>query len=91
MKNKISNFIQANSPDGGFLQSEYWKNFQESVGRKTHNILTSDENDELIACANIIEHKLPIVGKYFYIPRGPAFENFKFQISNFKQSSKIKI
>jgi len=71
MNDKLLNFIQSNSPDGGFLQSEYWKNFQESVGRKTYNISASDENGDLIACANIIEHKLPVAGDYFYIPRGP--------------------
>lgn len=60
-----SKFIQENSPDGGFLQSEEWRKFQESAGRKTFNILSD------IFWANIIEHKLPIVGKYLYVPRGP--------------------
>jgi lipid II:glycine glycyltransferase (peptidoglycan interpeptide bridge formation enzyme) len=59
------NFIQRNSPDGGFLQSEQWRKFQESVGKKTFNI--SSDN----FWANIIQHQLPVVGKYFYIPRGP--------------------
>jgi len=45
-----------------FLQSKIWREFQASVGRKTFYI----EN-----FASIIEHQLPIVGKYFYIPRGP--------------------
>lgn len=62
-KNK---FIQENSPNGGFLQSEEWRKFQESAGRKTYNI-TGDN-----FYASIIEHQLPIVGKYFYIPRGPV-------------------
>lgn len=48
------------------MQSEYWRKFQEGVGRKTFNI--SSEN----FWANIIEHKLPVIGKYFYIPRGPV-------------------
>jgi peptidoglycan pentaglycine glycine transferase (the first glycine) len=61
-KNK---FIQGNSPDGGFLQSEEWRKFQESVGRKTFHV----ESEGF--WANVVEHKLPIVGKYFYIPRGP--------------------
>jgi len=68
MKEEITNFIQTNSPDGGFLQSEEWRKFQEEVGRKTFAI--SEDNLH----ANIIEHKLPIVGKYFYIPRGPVIE-----------------
>ncbi|OGI15416.1 MAG: hypothetical protein A2Z52_01635 [Candidatus Moranbacteria bacterium RBG_19FT_COMBO_42_6] len=71
-------FIQTNSPDGGFLQSEKWRKFQESFGRKTFHV--EGEN----YWANIIEHTLPIVGKYFYIPRGPviSISNFQFPISN---------
>ncbi|HAT75189.1 MAG TPA: hypothetical protein DCS28_04090, partial [Candidatus Moranbacteria bacterium] len=59
-----NNFMQKD-----FLQSDEWMEFQESVGRKTFHV--SDEN----FWANIVEHKLPIVGKYFYIPRGPIFQN----------------
>ena len=71
-------FIQANSPDGGFLQSEKWRKFQKSFGRRTFHV--EGEN----YWANIIEHTLPIVGKYFYIPRGPvaSISNFQFPISN---------
>ena len=71
MENKLSNFIQSNSPDGGFLQSEYWRKFQESAGRETYNISESDDSGELFSYANIITHKLSVVGKYFYVPRGP--------------------
>ena len=46
-----------------FLQSEEWRKFQESVGHRTFNI----SGDGF--WTNIIEHKLPIVGRYFYIPR----------------------
>jgi len=49
-----------------FLQSDQWRKFQESVGRKTFCI--SKDN----FYASIIEHKLPIAGKYFYVPRGPV-------------------
>ncbi|MDR3583231.1 MAG: peptidoglycan bridge formation glycyltransferase FemA/FemB family protein [Candidatus Pacebacteria bacterium] len=71
MDNDILKFIQQNSPDGGFLQSPEWRKFQESVGRKTYNISAEG------FYANVIEHQLPIVGKYFYVPRGPIF-NFQF-------------
>ena len=87
MENNPTAFIQQNSPDGAlkhtlqgkdFLQSDEWKKFQESVGRKTYSISGDDFH------ANILEHTLPIVGKYFYVPRGPVMEisNDKFQISN---------
>jgi len=48
-----------------FLQSEQWRKFQEAAGRRT--FLISSNNFH----ASIIEHNLPIVGKYFYVPRGP--------------------
>ena len=51
-----------------FLQSEEWRKFQENFGRKTFHI----EHEGF--WANIIEHKLPIIGKYLYIPKGPIFE-----------------
>jgi peptidoglycan pentaglycine glycine transferase (the first glycine) len=72
MKNSIDKFIQDNSPDGGFLQSEEWRKFQESIGRKTFHM----EHDGF--WANVIEHQLPIVGKYFYIPRGPVVQSSAF-------------
>lgn len=77
MKDNEINFIQLNSPDGGFLQSGDWREFQKKVGRKTFNVSSAD------FWANIIEHKLPVVGKYFYVPRGPVFEisNNKSQTS----------
>lgn len=50
-----------------FLQSVEWQKFQEAVGRKTYRI----ENDGF--SASIVGHILPIVGKYFYVPRGPVF------------------
>lgn len=51
-----------------FLQSEQWRKFQEATGKRTFNIASDG------FWANIIEHELPIVGKYFYIPRGPLGE-----------------
>lgn len=80
------NFIQQNSSDGGFLQSEHWRAFQESAGRKTFHI----EGEGF--WANVIEHELPFVGKYFYIPRGPVIE-FSIpnsQFSNNDQNLKSK-
>jgi len=84
MNEALLKFIQDNSPDGGFLQSEYWRKFQESYGRKTHSISANDDQSEPIAFANIITHSLPAVGNYFYIPRGPVVQipNSKHQIPN---------
>ncbi|MEA2007204.1 MAG: peptidoglycan bridge formation glycyltransferase FemA/FemB family protein [Patescibacteria group bacterium] len=52
--------------DGGFLQSNYWKNFQESLGRKTQVI------EEEGFSALMIFHELPVVGGYYFVPRGPS-------------------
>lgn len=68
MKKNRDEFIQENSPCGGFLQSDSWIKFQSDFGIKNHNI--SDRN----FWSNILEYKLPIVGNYFYIPRGPVRE-----------------
>ncbi len=92
MENRLLDFIRKNSPDGGFLQSEYWRKFQEGVGRKTFELEEKDENGDVIILANIVLHNLPIVGDYFYMPRGPIFENpnsksqnpNKIQIPNLK-------
>ena len=85
MEDRILNFMQANSPDGGFLQSVYWQKFQESVGRKTYSISETGGDKEMIACANVIEHILPLVGKYFYVPRGPIIkdQNYNVKVKTF--------
>jgi peptidoglycan pentaglycine glycine transferase (the first glycine) len=60
-----------------FLQSENWNVFQEATGKEVVRF----SGDEF--SANGIVHKLPLVGEYLYVPRGPIGEisNFKFQIS----------
>ena len=75
-KQNTLEFIQQNSPDGGFLQSAEWQKFQEATGRKTFHL------DGEGFLANIIEHALPIVGKYLYCPRGPVFSAAAEKISN---------
>ena len=58
-----------------FLQSASWSKFQESVGRKIFHL--ESENPASSAgkfSASLIEHTLPIVGKYLYCPRGPKTE-----------------
>jgi peptidoglycan pentaglycine glycine transferase (the first glycine) len=49
-----------------FLQSEEWRKFQESTGKRTFHVESGDLETD------IMEHKLPVVGSYFYIPRGPV-------------------
>lgn len=73
MENKRDQFIQENSACGGFLQSNQWAEFQNDFGIKKHNISDND------FWSNVLEYKLPLVGKYFYIPRGPVRDkNIKY-------------
>lgn len=59
-------FLQSQILDGGFLQSQAWMDFQKLTGKRAFHF-------EAAGCfANVIEHTLPIVGKYWYIPRGPV-------------------
>ena len=57
-----------------FLQSEEWRKFQESAGSRTFHV----EKDGL--WANIIEHRLPIVGRYFYVPRWPLNRSLNYEL-----------
>ena len=54
------------SADGGFLQSDYWRAFQESLGHRGVHI----ESDSF--WGNGVVHHLPAVGEYLYFPRGPV-------------------
>ncbi len=54
-----------------FLQSEAWRQFQESAGHQTFFL----EDDNLQSL--ILEHQLPLVGNYFYLPRGPLRKNLE--------------
>lgn len=77
MENKIIANENRENPEV-FLQSNHWRKFQEKVGRKTYSI----QNENF--CASIIEHILPIVKKYFYVPRGPILkvESLKLKVES---------
>jgi len=64
---KSEKFLVGNNVDGGFLQSKHWVAFRRELGEIIH-LAGNKENQTLI-----IENKLPIVGKYLYVPRGPIF------------------
>ncbi|MDI6777633.1 MAG: peptidoglycan bridge formation glycyltransferase FemA/FemB family protein [Patescibacteria group bacterium] len=91
MEKKFLDFIQQNSPDGGFLQSEHWKSFQEAWGRKTYSLNIADDTGDPIIAANIIEHTLPVVGNYFYVPRGPVVQVKSEKLKVKSYSSKLKV
>jgi len=68
LETQENKLIQANSPDGGFLASGVWREFQEAAGKNVFHI------GEDGFSASIIEHSLPLIGKYLYVPRGPVIE-----------------
>ncbi len=68
---KSEKFLAENSLDGGFLQSKHWRAFQQELG-KVFYLVGEKENQILV-----IENELSLVGKYFYIPRGPIFPGNK--------------
>lgn len=54
-----------------FLQSRSWASFQRKIGNETWQIGVKDEQDNVLACAQVIEQKLPLGKSYLYCPRGP--------------------
>ncbi|NTW13458.1 MAG: peptidoglycan bridge formation glycyltransferase FemA/FemB family protein [Candidatus Moranbacteria bacterium] len=71
------------------LQSEEWMRFQETVGRRTARICGEGW------IANGVVHRLPIVGEYLYVPRGPKTVNSEQVTENkgdgFRNSTKASI
>ncbi len=63
-----------------FLQSAEWLRLQEATGKE----IIPYEADGFVA--NGIIHRLPLVGTYLYVPRGPICDNFQFSIFNFQQN-----
>jgi len=74
-ENQWDEFIASN-PNGSFLQSWNWGEFQESFGRKVWR-LALKENDEIYLAALIIKQDLPLRRSYLYCPKGPLI-NPKF-------------
>lgn len=68
MNNKQTQWLNTNCPDGGILQSEEWRALEEREGFRTEHF----ESEGF--WANVIERSLPLVGKYWYVPRGPVFQ-----------------
>lgn len=71
---KLTYFLESFKKEA-FLQSDEWLKFQKSVGRSTFHVEDDCKVDQgfghFCVWANAVEHSLPIVGKYLYIPRGP--------------------
>jgi lipid II:glycine glycyltransferase (peptidoglycan interpeptide bridge formation enzyme) len=64
-------FLAENTKDGGFLQSIFWKKFLFEAGKKVFYW----ERDKFNGL--FVEHSLPLVGSYWFCPRGPIGKNEK--------------
>ncbi len=64
---KPEKFLAEHTLDGGLFQSDFWSEFHQNLKHKTLT-LGDDENFRAL----LIEHQLPLVGKYFFVPRGPV-------------------
>lgn len=68
---------------GNLWQSEDWGSFQASVGKKALRFLSFDtlSREEInlpgkvVASAQVVVNKLPMGKKWWYVPRGPLWEN----------------
>lgn len=69
-KTDWNKFILENSPES-FLQSFEWGEFQKAFGRSVFRFAIFEE-DKILMLASVIEHKLPLGLRYWYIPRGPV-------------------
>jgi len=70
-KQKWNTFVKQVSPNR-FSQSWEWGEFQESRGFKVKRLALLKEND-FMAGASFVEHKLMFGLKYWYAPGGPVF------------------
>lgn len=63
------NFLSKNSIDGGFLQSDIYGQVKQA---ENFQVFSFDDKGSFRAL--VILHQLPLVGNYFFLPRGPIFD-----------------
>jgi lipid II:glycine glycyltransferase (peptidoglycan interpeptide bridge formation enzyme) len=85
-RQSLEAFLAQNSRDGGFLQSDYWANFQRSLGREVIEIYDGGFFRQLLEF-----HALPWVRGYFFVPRGPIIAQVKGGERDFKLANKEMI
>ena len=62
-----------NKKGNNFLQSWFWGNFQQELGKKVWRLRVGE--NETLAQVQIIEETLPFRFRYLYLPFGPIFKN----------------
>ena len=71
-----------NSPYNHYMKTSIWADYQKQHGFKPYFVGVED-NGKLIATALILENKIPIFGKYQYIPWGPCLDYSNQELLNF--------
>lgn len=68
-KKKYDSFVKKNKKSH-FLQSYAWGEFRSTLGFTSHFVGLTDDNDNLVCTALLIEKHLPFGLSYLYSPRG---------------------
>ena len=68
-KNKYDFFVKKNKKSH-FLQSYAWGEFRSTLGFTSHYVGLTDDNNNLVCTALLIEKHLPLGLSYLYSPRG---------------------
>ncbi|MDD5110338.1 MAG: peptidoglycan bridge formation glycyltransferase FemA/FemB family protein [Patescibacteria group bacterium] len=92
MENFVENFSDARAwdgfiarhagPDGGLLQSWAWGEVQKNFGRRVWRMAELDGKTPVFGW-QVIEHRLPLAQRYWYVPRPTKFPISNFKIQNF--------
>ena len=70
--NTWNTFVLRHGPRSGrFLQSWEWGEFQRMVGEQVERYVLGEEG-QLTAVATVLKRSFPLLGSYWYLPRGPV-------------------
>ncbi|MBI4215361.1 MAG: peptidoglycan bridge formation glycyltransferase FemA/FemB family protein [Parcubacteria group bacterium] len=73
-KNLWDQFIAANAPDGGLLQSWNWGEFKQRLGVEVKRAGVLAEDGRLLLAASLFKQKFALIFQIFYISRGPVLD-----------------
>lgn len=82
-KEDYNRFVQ-DCPNGSFLQSYEWGQWQESLGRQVFRFWILGENENKIASTQLIKMFLPFGKYYLYCPYGPVIGSGRLEIGDWR-------
>ncbi|MFA6304598.1 MAG: peptidoglycan bridge formation glycyltransferase FemA/FemB family protein [Patescibacteria group bacterium] len=83
---ELNNFV-ATQPHSQLLQSYSWGEFNKTLDHHLWR-LGIFNNEQIVACATIINNKLPLQKSYLYCPRGPIFSQ---ELNEAKKETALKL